>query len=160
MSYFVEHLGTLTLWGLCTWKCTSPSDWALFGDFFILLNQSFILHGSQFSSLFTILKSTCPSDHNVIFCLHHHVHDARNDITMTPPWCYNRGTYMSFQSLTREGHICPCSPVRVKKRSSSFWYKQSPRITRIRCAWFIECRGLVLKVYSAAWLSYEYYNIK
>ncbi len=35
---------------------------------------------------------------------------------MTQPWCHNRGTYMSFQSLTREGHICPSSPVRVNPR--------------------------------------------
>ncbi len=32
---------------------------------------------------------------------HCQVHDALNDITMTPPWCYNRGTYMSFQSLNQ-----------------------------------------------------------
>ncbi len=32
------------------------------------------------------------------FVLYHQVYDALNDIIMTPPWCYNRGTYMSFQS--------------------------------------------------------------
>ncbi len=46
-------------------------------------------------------KSTCLSDHNVIFLLDHQVHDSLNDITMTPPWCYNRWTYMSFQSLNQ-----------------------------------------------------------
>ncbi len=30
-------------------------------------------------------KSTSPSDHDVIFELHHQVHDALNDITMMPP---------------------------------------------------------------------------
>ncbi len=47
----------LTLWGLGTWNFTRPRDWALFGDFFyFLLNRSFICHGSQLSSLFTILQ--------------------------------------------------------------------------------------------------------
>ncbi len=47
----------LTLWGLGTWNFTSPRDWALLGFiFYFLLNQSFICHGSQFSSLFTILQ--------------------------------------------------------------------------------------------------------
>ncbi len=72
------------------------------GLFLFLLNQSFICNGSQFSSLFTILQehmSLWPQC-NIVF-LHHKVHDALNNITMTltPPWCYKRGTYMSFQSL-------------------------------------------------------------
>ncbi len=47
----------LTLWGLGTWNFTSPRNWALFGNFlFVLINQSFICHGSQFSSFFTILQ--------------------------------------------------------------------------------------------------------
>ncbi len=39
--------------------------------------------------------------------------EALNDITMMPPWHHNSGTYMSFHFVTREGHICPSSPVRV-----------------------------------------------
>ncbi len=31
-------------------------------------------------------------------------------------YIYNSGTYMPFPSLTREGHICPSSPVRVKTK--------------------------------------------
>ncbi len=61
----------LTLWGLGTWNFTSPRDWALFGDFYLfLLNQSFICHGSQFSSLFTIHQehmSLWPQC-NILFC--------------------------------------------------------------------------------------------
>ncbi len=30
------------------------------------------------------------------------------------PWDHNGGTYMSFPSFTREGHICPSSAERVK----------------------------------------------
>ncbi len=30
-----------------------------------------------------------------------HKLNALNDITITPPWCYHRGTYMSFQSLNQ-----------------------------------------------------------
>ncbi len=58
-------------------------------------------------------KSTCPSDQNVIFFLHHQVHNALNDITMTPSSCYNRGHICPSSPLTRDGHICPSSPVRV-----------------------------------------------
>ncbi len=97
LDYLVLSSDALTLWGLGTWNFTSPRDWAPFGDFlFYFLNQSFICSGSQFSSLFTILQ-----DRNVIFFLHHQVHHALNDITMTPPWCYNTGTYMSFPSLNK-----------------------------------------------------------
>ncbi len=32
---------------------------------------------------------------------------------MTPPWRHNSGTYISFPSLTGEGHICPSGPLRV-----------------------------------------------
>ncbi len=53
---FPEALLPLTLWGLGTWNFTSPRDWTLFRDFFFFLNQSFICHGSQFSSLFPILQ--------------------------------------------------------------------------------------------------------
>ncbi len=66
------------------------------------------------------VKSTCTSDHNVIFFLHHQVHDTLNDVTMMSPWCYNRGTYMSFSPLTRDGHICPSSPVRASP-STACW---------------------------------------
>ncbi len=83
----------LTLSGLGTWNFTSPRDWALFVDYFFnLLNQSFICHGSQFYSLFTKLQehmSLWPQCN--IYVLRHQVHDALNDITMMPPWCYNRG---------------------------------------------------------------------
>ncbi len=93
----------LTLWRLGSCNFTNPRDGSLFGDFlFFLLTQSFVCHDSQFSSIFTILQehmSLWPQC-NILF-LHHQVHDALNDIKMTPPWCYNRGTYMSFQSLNK-----------------------------------------------------------
>ncbi len=46
-------------------------------------------------------KSTCPSEHNVKLFWHSKVHDALNDITMMPPWYYNRRTYMSLRSLNQ-----------------------------------------------------------
>ncbi len=39
---------------------------------------------------------------------------------MTPPWHHISGTYMSFQSLSREGHICLSSPVRVNTYDIAF----------------------------------------
>ncbi len=61
-----------------------PGTEHCFGTFlFLLLNLSFICPGSQFSSLFTIFQEHMSL--NVIFVWHHQVHDALNDITMTPP---------------------------------------------------------------------------
>ncbi len=110
--YCKRRFGVLTLWGLGTWNFNSPRDWALFGDFlfFFSLTQSFICHGNQFSSLFIILQ----------------VHMSlwpQCDTFFAPPslWCskwhQNDATMMLQQrdiSLTRDGHICPSSPVRVK----------------------------------------------
>ncbi len=97
-SICINPLGTGDL------KCYQSQGLSTFcGLFFIyLLNQSFIWHGSQFSSLFTILQEHMSLWQQCnIFFLHHQVHDALNDIIMTPPWCYNRGTYMSFQSFNQ-----------------------------------------------------------
>ncbi len=66
-----ENMLPLTLWGLWTWHFTSLRDstfWGLFN--FFLLNQSFTCHGSQLSSLFTILQehmSLWPQC-NIFFC--------------------------------------------------------------------------------------------
>ncbi len=47
--------GGLTLWGLGTWNFISPRTEHFLAIFlFYLLNQSFIGHGSQFASLFSI----------------------------------------------------------------------------------------------------------
>ncbi len=107
--------GTLTLWGLGTWNVTSPRDWELFGDFFYLLNQSFICHGSQFSSLFTILQedmSLWPQCNILFFSTKFMM------LYMTSQWCHHdvttEGHICPSSPLTRDGHICPSSPVRVK----------------------------------------------
>ncbi len=94
---------SLTLWGLGTGHFTSPRDWALFGNFFFfLINQPLFVMVANSPHYSPYFKSTCPSDHNVIYVfLHHQVHNALNDITMTPWWCYNTGTYMSFHSLNQ-----------------------------------------------------------
>ncbi len=61
-----------------------------------------------------------------IQCLIESLHNTERPHTVTQPWCHNSGAYMSFPSLTREGHIYPSSPVRVKGSSlfycsSMFW---------------------------------------
>ncbi len=80
--------------------------WGTF--YFVIKPVLLIFHDSQFSSLFTIVQelTSRSTDHNVILLLHHQVYGTLNDITMTPPWCHNSGTYMSFTSFTKEGHIC------------------------------------------------------
>ncbi len=48
------------------------------------------------------------------FILPNEVHEALNDITMTPVWYHNSETYMYFLSFAGKGHVCPSSPVRTK----------------------------------------------
>ncbi len=50
---------------------------------------------------------------------------------MSQWWHHNSVTYMSFSSLTREGHICPSSPVRVKD-----WWPVICLFLRIVCLSF------------------------
>ncbi len=98
---------SLTLWELGTQNFTSPRDCALFGYFlFFKLNQSFICHGSQFSSLFTIFQELMPpwSQCNKSVCTTKFM-TWPNDVTITPSWCHNSGTYMSFQSSNDQTFI-------------------------------------------------------
>ncbi len=105
----------LTLWGLGTWHFTSPRDSALFGDFsFLILNESFICHGSQFSSLFTILQelmSLWPQC-NILLCTIKFImlwmtsQSRHHDVT-------TEGYICPSCPLIRGGHICPSSPLKV-----------------------------------------------
>ncbi len=61
-------LKRLTLWGLGTWNFTSPRDYALFGDFLFFQTSLLFVIVANSPHYSPYCKSTCPSDHNVIFC--------------------------------------------------------------------------------------------
>ncbi len=109
---FFRFYTWLTLWGLGTWNYISPGDWVHFGDFLIFFNETSLVncHGSQFSSLFTIVQELMAPglQCNIFFCS-----TKWMLLWMMSQWCHQdvtivghiglslplRGmTYMSFQS--------------------------------------------------------------
>ncbi len=152
-----------------TLHLTSTRDWALFEDLKKNIKPVFYLfvmiaNSPHYSPYF---KRSCPPGHNVIFFLHHQVHDALNDVTMTPPWCYNNGTYMSFKSLTRGRHICRSSPVSIKYTPGIVILGQHASTKPINSSlWGNQC--LITKLYSlkykvtlllCMWVMCEFYSI-
>ncbi len=104
LMFYIQNIFALTPWGLGTWNVTNPRDWALFGDFFKIFFIKPVFYLSWQPILLIIhytSRAHVPLTTINFFFFHHQVHDALNAITMTPPWCYNRGTYMSFQSLNK-----------------------------------------------------------
>ncbi len=118
-KYKLPPFNPLATGDLKFYQCQGLSIfWRLFNFFFYKTSVLFamVAYSPYYSPYF---KSSWPPDHNVIIFLYHQVHDALNNVTMTPPWHRNSGTYMSYWSLTKEGHICPSSPVRVNTCTTS-----------------------------------------